>query len=56
MSFISYYFHWGLDEVMKLDHFSRRRWCKEISSINKNLSPSKSNKEKSIFDMKPDRR
>jgi hypothetical protein len=56
MSFISYYFHWSMDEVMALDHFSRRRWCKEISSINSNINPSDKKKEKSIFDMKPDRR
>ncbi len=41
---------------MKLDHFSRRRWCREISSINSNLNPSDKKKEKSIFDMKPVRR
>lgn len=38
-----------------MDHFSRRRWCKEISAINQNLSPSKKTKEKSILDMVPDR-
>ncbi len=54
MSFISYYFHWGQDEVMSLEHAERRRWCSEISSINKSLNPSKK-KEKSIFEMKPDR-
>jgi hypothetical protein len=56
MSFISYYFHWGMEDVMRLDHFSRRRWCREISSINSNLNPSDKKKEKSIFDMKPVRR
>lgn len=55
MSFISYYFHWGMNEVMKLDHTSRRQWCSEISEINKSLNPSKKSKEKSILDMKPDR-
>lgn len=57
MAFISYYFHWGKEEVMELDHVSRRRWCEEISSINKSLNPSKESKkkEKSILDMKPDR-
>ena len=55
MSFISYYFHWGMDEVMQLDHMSRRRWCSEISEINKSLNPSKKSKEKSILEMKPDR-
>jgi hypothetical protein len=53
MAFISYYFHWGEDEVMKLEHQARRRWCEEISSINKDLSPSeKSGQSKSILDMK----
>jgi hypothetical protein len=55
MSFISYYFHWGQDEVMALEHAERRRWCSEISSINKSLNPSKKSKEKSILDMKPTR-
>ncbi|MBQ1993372.1 MAG: hypothetical protein II243_02780 [Lachnospiraceae bacterium] len=58
MSFISYYFHWGQNEVMGLDHVSRRRWCEEISQINKSLTPSKkeNKKEKSILDMLPSRR
>lgn len=56
MAFISYYFHWSNDEVLKMDHQSRRRWCNEISSINRELTPSgNSTKEKSILDMKPTR-
>ena len=52
MSFISYYFHWGSDDVMRLDHNSRRRWCEEISSINSSLNPSDdTKKEKSIFEL-----
>lgn len=51
MSFISYYFHWSAQEVLALDHSSRRRWCEEISSINSSLNPStKKKKEKSILD------
>lgn len=55
MAFISYYFHWSNDEVMNMEHAVRRRWCEEISSINKNLNPSKEmkRKEKSIFEMRP---
>lgn len=53
MSFISYYFHWSVEDVMGLDHTSRRRWCDEISTINKSLNPSKKDKEISILDMKP---
>jgi len=54
MSFISYYFHWGQDEVMALDHAARRRWCEEISAINTELTPSEARggKEKSITEMK----
>jgi hypothetical protein len=53
MAFISYYFHWGGDEVMALDHAARRRWCEEISSINADLTPSdaRSGKEKNITEM-----
>nr|WP_292222076.1 DUF6760 family protein [Butyrivibrio sp.] len=40
---------------MGLPHAERRRWCSEISSINKSLNPSKKEKEKSIFDLKPTR-
>lgn len=55
MAFISYYFHWSQEEVTKLDHVSRRKWCGEISQINQSLNPSKKQKEKSILDMKPTR-
>lgn len=46
MAFISYYYHWSSLEVMELDHRSRRRWCKEISEINKRLNPPE---KKNIF-------
>ncbi len=52
MSFISYYFHWSESEVMALDHAGRRRWCSEISAINKSLNPSENRREKSILEMK----
>ena len=53
MAFISYYFHWSEDSVMYLEHRERRKWCKEISGINRELNPSKEKKEKSITEMKP---
>ena len=53
MAFISYYFHWSEKEVLGMDHSTRRRWCREISTINANLNPSDSKKEKSILDMTP---
>lgn len=40
---------------MSLDHKSRRDWCREISFINEKAGSSEEKKEKSIFDLKPDR-
>lgn len=50
MSFIAYYYHWDEPIILNLEHSQRRRWCEEISRINKELSPSK--KEKNIFELK----
>ena len=50
MSFISYYFHWGQDDVLCMEHAERRRWCEEISAINNSLNPSEKKKEKSILE------
>ena len=38
VAFIAYHFHWGHDEIMAMDHAERRRWCEEISKINRQLS------------------
>jgi len=35
-----------MEEIMGLDHLSRRRWCKEISAINERVSSSEEKKEK----------
>jgi hypothetical protein len=37
MAFIAYHFHWGRQELHELVHAERRRWCREISSINQRL-------------------
>ncbi len=37
MAFIAAHFHWGRDELMALEHRERRRWCREISAINRAL-------------------
>ena len=37
MAFIAFHFHWSHAEIMQLEHRERRRWCREISSINKVL-------------------
>ena len=38
MAFLAYYLHWSGEELMALDHWERRRWCREVSAINKKLS------------------
>ncbi len=38
MAFLGYYMHWPREELMELDHRERRRWCEEISAINRKLS------------------
>jgi hypothetical protein len=43
MAFIAYHFHWGRDELMTLEHAERRRWCEEISQINRQLNDAPSN-------------
>ena len=44
MTFLSYYLHWSRDEVMALSHQERRRWCSEVSAVNKKLSGNDKNK------------
>ena len=43
MTFLSYYLHWSRDEVMNLNHLERRRWCREVSAVNKKLSNNEDN-------------
>ena len=43
MTFLSYYLHWSRDEVMRLNHLERRRWCREVSAVNKKLSNTEQN-------------
>lgn len=38
MAFIAYHFHWSREELMNMEHHQRRRWCEEISRINRKLS------------------
>lgn len=40
MAFIAYHFHWPHRELMELEHHERRRWCREISTINRRLDGS----------------
>ncbi|WP_408468219.1 DUF6760 family protein [Paraburkholderia graminis] len=35
MAFIAMHFHWSHAELMLLEHRERRRWCTEISTVNR---------------------
>jgi phage tail-like protein len=35
MAFIALHFHWSHGELMRLEHRDRRRWCAEISAVNR---------------------
>jgi hypothetical protein len=43
MAFIAYHFHWPHSDLMQMEHHERRRWCREISSINRALEGTPSN-------------
>ncbi|HET9532614.1 MAG TPA: DUF6760 family protein [Blastocatellia bacterium] len=47
MAFIAYHFHWSHEELMNAEHGARRRWCEEISRINRKLGEEPEN----IFDI-----
>jgi uncharacterized protein DUF6760 len=38
VAFVAYHFHWNHAEIMNLEHADRRRWVKEISSINRQIN------------------
>jgi hypothetical protein len=35
VAFIAYHFKWSHEEIMEMEHGDRRRWCEEISKINR---------------------
>ena len=48
MAFLAYYLHWSGGDLMALAHWERRRWCREVSAINKKLSGN----EQKTFELK----
>lgn len=38
IAFIAYHFHWSYDDIMNMEHWERRRWCEEISKINRKIN------------------
>lgn len=37
VAFVAYHFHWSHEEIMKMPHRERQRWCAEISGINERI-------------------
>lgn len=35
VAFIAYHFKWSHEEILEMEHRDRRRWCEEISKINR---------------------
>jgi hypothetical protein len=38
VAYIAYYFHWGLPEILGMEHHDRRMWAGKIADINRKLS------------------
>ncbi|RKG72384.1 hypothetical protein D7W79_28635 [Corallococcus exercitus] len=50
IAFLAYYLHWDHDTLLELEHRDRRRWCEEVSRINREVGGS-TKKEKSLLDL-----
>ena len=51
MAFIAYHFHWSYEELMSMEHSERRKWCEQISKINRQFETQTSN-ERSLASFK----
>ena len=38
VAYIAYHFHWGMDDILSMEHKERHMWIKEISEINKRIN------------------
>jgi hypothetical protein len=38
VAYVAYLLHWGLDEILELEHPDRRRFVEEIAAINRRLN------------------
>lgn len=48
VAFLAYHFHWDHQTLMDLEHRERKRWCDEVSRINKKIN---GEEQKSLFDV-----
>lgn len=47
ISFLSYYFHWSLHDIILLPHIQREQLCKEINYIHRQMNQ----EPKNIFEV-----
>ncbi len=38
VAYVAYHFHWGLDDILDLEHPERQRYVEEIGHINTRIS------------------
>jgi hypothetical protein len=38
VAYVAYHFHWGLDQILDLEHADRRRYITEIGRINTRIT------------------
>ena len=38
VAYVAYHFHWGLDDILDLEHPQRLRYVQEIAAINRRMS------------------
>jgi hypothetical protein len=38
VAYVAYHFHWGLDQILDLEHTDRRRYISEIGRINTRIT------------------
>jgi hypothetical protein len=38
VAYVSYHFHWSLEEILELEHPDRKRFVEEIAQINQRIS------------------
>ena len=38
VAYVAYHFHWGLDDILDLEHGLRLRYVREIADINRRLN------------------
>jgi hypothetical protein len=38
VAYLAYYLHWPYTQIMGMDHIERRRWTRELASINERIN------------------